>query len=310
MSTHRLTTHDGLGLHVRVDGPDSAPLTVVLVHCWTADHDLWRYQVRDLRSRFGDEIRILSYDHRGHGQSDPAPYGDATIANLGLDLSLVLDTFVPEGPVVFAGHSIGGMTLMELVSTQPEFFLQRVSGVAFIATSGGRLRSVTLGLPEMSERIKDQLPRMLTRRARMVSRRSRAKAPVIETRVVRRLFGADSRLRDQMQIVESLINTPADSVGGFFDDILKHERHDALVALEGIPVRILVGDRDQLTPVSHARRIGEATPGARLFILPGAGHFLPLERDENVTAHLAEMVQTALDAQATRAVEPAWSEPR
>ena len=67
--------------------PPDAEVTVVLAHCWTSDHDAWRYQVRDLRTWFGDAVRVIGYDHRGHGASDECPQEAATIENLGRDLA-------------------------------------------------------------------------------------------------------------------------------------------------------------------------------------------------------------------------------
>ena len=293
-----MRTHDGLHLDVHVQGPHEAGLTVVLAHCWTSDHDSWRYQVRDLRHRFGDAVRIVVYDHRGHGASDETPREAATIENLGRDLADLIDTHAPTGDLVLAGHSIGGMTLMALAEHRPELFAERVRGVLFVATSGGSLHEVTLGLPRVGDRVREQIPAMLAMRSRMLSRRRRRRAPVIEAMVARRfLFGDDMRLRDHMLTVEGIINTPAASMRGFFEDVMRHDRLEGLSALEGVPVRVMVGDKDRLTPPSHARLLAEKVPGARLTVAPGAGHMLPLERDALVSRVLVELVE---QAQATR----------
>lgn len=294
-----MRTHDGLQLHVRAEGPDDAPLTVVLAHCWTADHDTWRYQVRDLRAAFGHAIRIVTYDHRGHGCSEETSRGSATIDNLSRDLSDVIDHHAPTGDLVLAGHSIGGMALMELAASRAELFAERVRGVCLVATSGGDLRSVTLGLPDLGEWTKDLIPYVLALRARTLSRKRRLRAPVIESLVVRRfLFGEPMRLRDHMLATEALVNTPAASMTGFFEDLMRHDRLEPLgPALGQVPTVVLAGDRDALTPLDHARRLAAAIPGARLLISPGAGHMLPLERDEHVSAALQELVADALSAQ-------------
>lgn len=289
-----MLTHDGLRLYVDIEGDEDADLTVVLAHCWTTDHDEWRYQVHDLRQAFGSEIRIISYDHRGHGASQETPEHAATVTNLGRDLSDLIDSYAPKGNLVLAGHSIGGMSIMALSEQRPELFPERVAGVLFVATSGGDLSTVTLGLPELGARAKAQIPRMLAWRARRLSRRHRRRAPFIESLVVRRLlFGDDMRLRDHMLVVEGLINTPAASMCGFYTDLMTHDRHAPLAVLEGIPTRVLVGAEDRLTPVAHARKLADAIPGAGLTVAPGAGHMLPLERDELVSSTLISMVRQA-----------------
>ena len=307
-----LRTHDGLQLHVRAEGPADARVAVVLVHCWTSDHDSWRYQLRDLRARYGHAIRIVAYDQRGHGQSDPAPKEAATIENLGRDLGAVIDEYAPEGRLVIAGHSLGGMALMELALQRPELYTERVSGICFVATSGGELRSVTLGLPDIGPWVKDRIPYVLAFRSRTLSRKQRLRAPIIESLVVRRfLFGDTMRLRDHMLTVEGLVNVPGTTMTGFFEDLMSHERHGHLEkTLEGIPTIVLAGDRDLLTPPEHARRLAQHLPDARLIISPGAGHMLPLERDRHVSDMICSLVDPLLpvpDDVPTPGAEPAPS---
>lgn len=302
MSTHlspgrgaaRLLTHDGLELHVFAQGPLHAPVTVVMAHCYASDHDSWRYQVRDLRHRFGDQVRVVSYDHRGHGASEATPREAATIENLGRDLADVIDTHAPSGHLVLAGHSIGGMTLMALAEQRPELFSQRVRGVLLVSTSGGSLQEVTLGLPPVGRLVRERVPTVLALRSTMLTRRRRRSAPVIEAEVARRfLFGNRMRLRDHALTVEGIINTPASSMRGFFEDLMRHDRVEGLAALAGVPVHVMVGDKDLMTPPAHAELLAAQVPDARLTVAPGAGHMLPLERDALVTGALAELVEQA-----------------
>ncbi len=53
---------------------------------------------------------------------------------------------------------------------------------------------------------------------------------------------------------------------------------------------MLAGDRDRLTPPSHARRIADAVPQLhRLVVLEQTGHMAPLERSEQVTEALLDL---------------------
>lgn len=292
--TSSTTTSDGLRLHVRTHGPEDAPLTVVLAHCWTADLEDWRYQVRDLLSRYGHGIRILTWDHRGHGRSEAAPIGDCTIERLAEDMGQVVDRYAAPGPLVLAGHSIGGMTMMALAEQRPDI-VERARGALFVATSCGGLDSVTLGLPEAGSLVKAQIPRMLALRARLLSRSHRRRTPTIERWVVQRfLFGHPLRARDAGLVVDQLISCSAATMRGFYEDCLRHDRGKALAAYSAIPTRVLVGDRDLLTPLSHARAIASAVGTAGLVIAPGAGHMLPLERDELVSSELCALLDRAL----------------
>ncbi|MEI5671728.1 MULTISPECIES: alpha/beta fold hydrolase [unclassified Nocardioides] len=289
-----MRTFDGLRLHVAPYGPVDAPVTVVLAHCWTSDAEDWHYQVRDLLARFGTGVRILTWDLRGHGRSDAAPESACTIENLARDLGDLVDVHAPRGRLVIAGHSIGGMTMTALPRVRPDL-LERIAGLLFVATSSGRLDTVTLGLPEVGPAVRNRLPFVLATRARLLNRRTRRRSPSIERAVVNRfLFGEPLRLRDAGLVVDQLICCPPATMSGFYRDFMRHERTADLAAYDGVPTRVLVGDRDLLTPPEHARRIAGAIRGARLLVAPGAGHMLPLERDELVSGQLVELVEDAL----------------
>jgi pimeloyl-ACP methyl ester carboxylesterase len=289
-----MKTFDGLRLDVRTYGPQDAPVTVVLAHCWTFNQQDWHYQVRDLLREFGHRVRIVTWDHRGHGQSDPVSRAEARISNLARDMSDVIDTYAPTGKLVLAGHSIGGMTMMALADQRPELF-GRVVGAAFVATSSGAIDTVTLGLPEMGRTLRAQIPRMLALRSRTLTRKARRRAPIIERQVMTRfVFGRPIRLADVALAVEGLINSPGDTVVGFYNDCLVHERTTALKVYDGIPTHVIVGTRDVLTPPSHAKRIAENVAGAVLTVVPDAGHMLPQERDELVSGVLIRLVKPHL----------------
>lgn len=289
-----MRTFDGLALHVTAYGAEDAPVTVVLAHCWTSDAEDWHYQVRDLLDRFGHDVRILTWDHRGHGRSQAAPEAACTIENLARDLGDVVDAHAPHGRLVIAGHSIGGMAMTALPQVRPDL-VARISGLLFVATSSGRLETVTLGLPEVGPAVRRRLPSVLAARARLLTRRERRRSPSLERAVVNHfLFGRPMRLRDAGLVVDQLVACPPATMSGFYRDFMRHERTATLAAYDGIATRVLVGDADLLTPPEHARRIAGAVRGARLLVAPGAGHMLPLERDELVSTHLVELVEASL----------------
>ncbi|ANY08681.1 hypothetical protein AFB00_23160 [Pseudonocardia sp. HH130630-07] len=71
---------------------------------------------------------------------------------------------------------------------------------------------------------------------------------------------------------------------------LQGTRVDERPALAGVavPARVLAGDRDRLCPVERHTEIAELVPGARLHVLPGVGHLLPVEAPDTVAALLGE----------------------
>jgi homoserine acetyltransferase len=70
--------------------------------------------------------------------------------------------------------------------------------------------------------------------------------------------------------------------------------HDAAELLT-VPTLVLVGARDKLTPVAHARRLAESLPAlTEMVVLPIVGHMTPIESPGEVNGHLSKLVRTHL----------------
>src|SRR5271170_6691174 len=136
---------DGVPLHVEVNGPDAAPVTVIFCHGYTLSQDVWHYQRRDLAAA----ARLVFWDQRGHGRSGQCSRESCTISQLGADLYAVLTAVAPgPAPVVLVGHSMGGMTIMALARQHPELFGTKVIGAALISTVAGGV-DPTIWIPVM-----------------------------------------------------------------------------------------------------------------------------------------------------------------
>ena len=61
---------------------------------------------------------------------------------------------------------------------------------------------------------------------------------------------------------------------------------DRLGELDGMPVTIIAGERDGRY-AALGRRLAGALPGARMLVVPGAGHGLPREAPQAVAAAIA-----------------------
>ncbi|MBO0788993.1 MAG: alpha/beta hydrolase, partial [Actinobacteria bacterium] len=54
-------TDDGVPLHVELDGPEDAPVSIVFCHGYTLNQDCWHFQRRDLAGQ-----RLVFWDQRDH----------------------------------------------------------------------------------------------------------------------------------------------------------------------------------------------------------------------------------------------------
>ncbi|MDQ6934178.1 MAG: alpha/beta fold hydrolase [Actinomycetota bacterium] len=114
----------GLQLFVTEYGPAEAPLTISLAHCWMLDQEDWHYPVRALQQEFGHRVRVVTWDHRGHGRSEACAKAACTTENLARDLAALSEELAPSGPLLLAGHSIGAMTILALAEQRPELFVR------------------------------------------------------------------------------------------------------------------------------------------------------------------------------------------
>jgi pimeloyl-ACP methyl ester carboxylesterase len=107
------------------------------------------------------------------------------------------------------------------------------------------------------------------------------------------VFGEHPRRRDLNSVAWQLLSAHPASVAGFQNDIGRHDRRVALAALRGVPAVVLVGERDRLCPLAHAKVIADELPDAEFVRYPGAGHMLPQERAAEVAERLRALVHVA-----------------
>ena len=293
-TTRTVRTDDGVLLHVEVDdGPSPA---VVMVHGFTAR--LGEFELQ--RETLGGRAMAVLYDHRGHGASRRGRVRGATIEQLGRDLGAVLDEVVPAGDVVLLGHSMGGMTIMALARQRPELFGPRVVGAFLLATSaGGLVEAGPAGrVVRLARRLRLLTPLLLWLRltAAPLERLRRRGSRAGKAYYRHFLFGTDDADPAVVTRVQDLLEeTPLTVTAAFSRTLLDHDETASLVALAGIPVTLLVGDADRLTPVSHSRRMAELLPDAELVVVPGAGHSVNLTRREVVDDALLRLLARVRD---------------
>jgi pimeloyl-ACP methyl ester carboxylesterase len=283
-------TADGTALLVRTSGPEDATTTLVLAHAWTQDHTEWD----PVLPLLPPGVRVIRYDHRGHGGSAPARPGTATLAQLADDLAALIADRAPAGRLVLAGHSMGGMAVMELAQRHPGLVRERVAGVAFIATSCSDMDRLTLGLPGAAGRLAVRADRALGRRLSRYGKDS-VPVPAMLARPATRwlAFGRGAERAAVREMTAQFLRAHPSSVGGFRDSMSRHDRRAALAALRDKPSVILAGERDRITPVRHARVIAGELPGAEFILFPGAGHELTYERPRGVAARLCALLDAA-----------------
>lgn len=267
-------------LHVTEWGAPTADVTVVLAHGWTLSGRIWEDVAESLVAA-DPAVRVIAHDHRGHGSSDRV--AEASIEQLADDLAAVIAALAPTGPVVLGGHSLGGFTLTALAERHPELVAQRVEGAMFVASSAGDLMGAVRRIPGTETVMQLAL--------RLGSRLKTPRRPLFLLRQgARGAFGKRPRRHDLNRAVRQSAQADPRAVAALGRSILQHQRYRTLSAFSDMEVAVLAGTRDFLTSPTHSQRIGQRLPGSTVVVFRGAGHFLPYERRESVTAHFLGMI--------------------
>jgi pimeloyl-ACP methyl ester carboxylesterase len=286
-----VTSHDGVDLHVEIVeavDPDYHDVTLVFVHGFCLDMGTFHFQ----RVAFDGEYRMVFYDQPGHGRSGRLPQGEYMLEALGAALDTVVSKAAPTGRIVLIGHSMGGMTIMALAEHAPDLFAERVAGVVLIATSAGKLDEVNFGLPEVVGRFRRQLMPVIRNAGRltagMVDRARNASTDLAWLLTRRYGFGTQRPSPALVSYVERMNSgTSTDVIARYLRTLYSHARLLALAPLRSVPVLVVVGDTDVLTPLAHSEEICQALPDAQLVVVEGGGHVVMLEHSDEVNAALA-----------------------
>ncbi|MFT3899445.1 MAG: alpha/beta hydrolase [Gordonia sp. (in: high G+C Gram-positive bacteria)] len=291
---HTVAADDGVRLAARVVHGEGEPeLTVVFVHGYCLRMSSWYFQRTALAQAWGPKVRLVFYDHRGHGRSDPAPPDSTSMTQLGDDLDAVLRALAPTGPVVIVGHSMGGMTAMALARRHPELFGPngRVVGVGLVATAARGVSDAGVG--EALQNPAVSAFRAIVRRAPWFIQAGRTRARrALEPVLLAASFGPDFYSPTAGRAVERMIRqTPLSTIVHFLQVLEVHDESAALPVLAAVPTVVVCGDDDCMTPFPNSYSMyGALGDNCRLTIIQGAGHMVQMERPDQVDEILDDLL--------------------
>ena len=283
-----VTSDDGTVLYAEVHGPDDAP-TIVLSHGWACSRSVWQYQVQALRGEF----RVVTYDQRGHGRSERAAAGDYSTDALAADLRAVVRLCVPDGErTLLVGHSMGAMAVVAWADEYPQDVDQRLAGAVLANTCmAGLVRQAKLVVTVAAlGRLKEAVGRSLLGKPLWVPN---TPMPVMLRAVKYVALGPDASPAQAAFCEQMFLDCHADVRAGFGATLSDLDQHHAIASLR-VPVVVIVGKEDRVTPPRQARRLSEALPDAELVELRGVGHMAPLEAHAAVTKHIEALARRLL----------------
>jgi pimeloyl-ACP methyl ester carboxylesterase len=287
--TRTVTTRDGVSLSVREYGSRDPAHTVVLLHGFCLTKDSWTGPIDHLLHQYGDSIRIISYDHRGHGDSAAAPMHSYHIDRLAADLADLLAALGVAGPLTLAGHSMGGMVALAYLGRPASQRPVQPDGLILVATAAGKLTQRGLGR-FLATPATDILCELAQHAPRAAEHAFRALArPVCEVLV--RFGGYGTASRDaRVGVSAATINaTPVATKAGFLRALRDYDQYQTLSSITATTV-VISGGADRLTPPSHARDLTRGIPAATLVHRPAASHMLLDEAPRIISNALIDII--------------------
>ncbi|HEX2283890.1 MAG TPA: alpha/beta hydrolase [Mycobacterium sp.] len=288
-----VTTPDGVPLAVREVGPEDARLTVVFAHGFCLRMGAFHFQRARLTEQWGNQVRMVFYDQRGHGQSGESSPDTYTVTQLGQDLETVLAVMAPRGPVVLVGHSMGGMTVLSHARQFPQRYPIRIVGAAIISSAAEGVSRSPLG--EILKNPALEAARFAVRYAPKTVHRTRGAAKSVIGPVLRAASYGDEKISPSVVAFSEKMmhDTPIATLVEFLHALEVHDETAALPTLAKVPTLIACGDRDLLTPMEYSEHMAAELPKSELVIVGGAGHLVQLEQPEAIDDALVRLVERA-----------------
>lgn len=252
------TSVDGVRLAWADHGEGPA---VLFIHGFPLDHTMWEHQLAGLAG-----WRRIAPDLRGMGKSE-APETGYAMETYARDLGALLDACDVER-VVLCGLSMGGYVALECLRTWPG----RVAGLALMDTRAEA----------------DSAEARAGRDAMIAAVRERGPVAVADV-MLPKLVGATTAARAPKVVDHArrmIMGTSVPGIIGALSAMRERSDNRPVLAALRVPVLILVGAEDVITPPSASEAMAGVAPQAELVVVPEAGHLAPLEQPALVTGAL------------------------
>ena len=273
---------DGADLYVEEAGPMSSK-GAVFIHGSALRTDVWHYQMPGV----GDH-RLVFFDLRGHGRSQPKGEQDFTIENLARDIEAVIeDSELKE--VVLVGHSVGGMIALQMAGSRTDWLGSRIKGLVLLNTTYRPAYDTSIGGAVVSkvERVIRHPIDTLGGHHHSIERLRKIVRPT-DSVFLAVAFAAFGPRASAKQIDFTYDMTSDTSADVLFDLVKSYRDYDVTDKLGDltVPALVLAGSHDRLTVPKASEYLAQHLPKAELQVFENCGHMTMLERHDDFNAML------------------------
>lgn len=249
------------------EGENGAPV-IIFIHGFPFNKSMWDKQVKALKENY----RVIAYDVRGHGDSDSGT-GDFSIDLFADDLLSLMDELKID-KAMLCGLSMGGYIALNAVEKDPDRF-------------DALILSDTNCIADTSEAKEKRLKTIESIKKNGVEK--------FAEESIKNLFSPESLSTKEKEIAhvrEMILNTSKKSLYKTLQAF--YERKETCSKLHDInvPVLIMVGEEDKITPLEAAQMMHEKIEDSVLYIIEHAGHLSNLENPTDFNNQLEKLVST------------------
>ncbi len=244
------------------EGSIQAP-AIILIHGFPLNKGMWNKQVGMLKENY----RVIAYDIRGHGNSN-AGESEFSIDLFVHDLLSLMDALKID-KTILCGFSMGGYIALNAVENYPERF------VALLLCD----TNCSGDTPEANEK----------RMKAIDSIRKNGLEPYAEESLIK-LFAPVSVANqiEEIAVVRYMImNTSAQSIIKTLHALAERAETCSKLHEIKVPVLILVGEEDVITPPEAALSMHEKIKGSTIKIIDHAGHMSNMENEKEFNHQMA-----------------------
>lgn len=241
-------------------------LPILFIHGFPLGRAIWQPQIEALAKNF----RVIAPDLRGHGESE-APAGVYNMNTFADDLNTLLEER-QSGPVVLAGHSMGGYISFAFYRRYP----QKVHGlVLFCTRAGADSEEGKAGRESLAQRAERE-----------------GAAAVAEQMLPKMLAATSTSSRPDLvaQVRQIMLATSINGLAGSLRGMAARPSSVNLLPQIAAPTLVIAGADDLIIPTQEAETMAQAIPNAQLHLISNAGHLASLENPSEVNDRLRDFL--------------------
>jgi pimeloyl-ACP methyl ester carboxylesterase len=226
---------------------------------------------------------VAHFHYRGHGRSElPRDATRIDVKAHAADAARVIDSLEASAVVLF-GHSLGTQVALEVFRTHRE----RISGMVLMCGSFGRVTHTFKG----TDLLANMLPNLIDwvtqhpKAARALWTRVPVKAALRVAGLLGDINISKVNVGDIAPYFQHAIHVDFEMFLNMLRLAGEHSAEDLLGQVD-VPVLIVSGERDTITPPVLSQAMAEAMPNAELFVVPEGTHVAPLEQREVINSEV------------------------